>query len=78
MAAAVGGIFSGLMGGGSKREPAPAPLPPSEDPAKAAERAAAEERARTRAGAGRASTILTSPLGVTNGSGTSATKSILG
>lgn len=66
------------MFGGAPKMPAPAPLPPSEDPAaKAAQSAADEEERRKRAGSGRASTILTGPLGDT-GANVGAAKQLLG
>ncbi|MFM2128458.1 MAG: hypothetical protein RL477_4 [Pseudomonadota bacterium] len=55
-----------------------APMVPTEDPAAAAARLATEERERQRVGQGRASTILTGPLGDTSTQGTSATRTLLG
>ena len=65
--------------GGSPRAPAPAPvLPEAPRPPDVSTGATQEDRdRRRRAGAGRAATILTGPLGVQDGAATGA-KTLLG
>lgn len=71
--------MAGIFGGAIKRpEPTPAPPPPIDNAAdQAARDKAAEEQRRTRLAGGRASTILTSPLGA-EGDASTARKTLLG
>lgn len=72
--------IAGLMGGASDPgSPSPPPAAPSDDAGVAAARVvAAEEQRKRQAAGGRASNILTSPLGDTGAVGVSARKTLLG
>lgn len=77
----MGGVFKSVakafgMGGSAPPPPAPAPVAPKVDD-KASQEAAAEEL-RQRILTGRASTILTSPLGTVEDSTTGKKKTLLG
>ena len=75
--AGVGSMVSGLMGGGGKPQPPQAVTATPNTPAKTPQQAEDQTRQRAGVAAGRGSTILTSPLGLTEGA-PSAKPTLLG
>ncbi len=68
--AGIGSMASGFMGGGGKPQAPQAVTATPNEPAKTPQQAQDQVRQKAAAAAGRGSTILTSPLGLTDGANT--------